>query len=109
MEVYKTTMEFVQNIDEIKRISIIQEKENSENRESVETLMTDKLAETQLTQSLKYSTETFIECLENIKRILSEKSKLDANDKVNKEFDHISLIIEYHCFKIVIINFITDI
>ena len=89
MEVYKTTMEFVQNIDEIKRISIIQEKENSENRESVETLMTDKLAEKQLTQSLKYSTETFIECLENVKDILSEKSKLDANEKVYRELMHI--------------------
>ena len=81
-------MEFVRKIDEIKRISIIQEEENSEDRESVETLMTDKLAEKQLTQSLKYSTETFIECLENIRRILSEKSKLDTNDKFNKEFDH---------------------
>ena len=87
-------MKLIRKIDEFKRISIIQEEENSEDRESVETLMTDKLAEKQLTQSLKYSTETFIECLENIRRILSEKSKLDANDKVNKEFDHISLVIE---------------
>ena len=83
-------MDFVSKIDAIKRISILTEKEN-EDRESVETLMTNNLAEKQLTQSLKASTETFIECLEHVRNVLSEEKKLDENDKVCREFKHISL------------------
>lgn len=82
-------MKFIPRFDEIKRISIIQEEENKEDRKSVETLMTNMLAMKQFTQSPKYSTETFIDCLENVKDILSEKSKLDANEKVCREFMHI--------------------
>ena len=82
-------MKFIPRFDEIKRISIIQEEESKEDRKSVETLMTNMLAEKQFTQSPKYSTETFIDCLENVKDILSEKSKLDANEKVYREFMHI--------------------
>ena len=88
-EVDKDWIDFVSKIDAIKRISMVQEKEN-ENRESVETLMTNNLAEKQLTQSLKSSTETFIECLEHVRNILSEEKKLDENDKVCREFNHIS-------------------
>ena len=82
-------MKFIPRFDEIKRISIIQEEESKEDRKSVETLMTNMLAEKQFIQSPKYSTETFIDCLENVKDILSEKSKLDANEKVYREFMHI--------------------
>ena len=82
-------MKFIPRFDEIKRISIIQEEESKEDRKSVETLMTNMLAEKQFKQSPKYSTETFIDCLENVKDILSEKSKLDANEKVYREFMHI--------------------
>ena len=81
-------MEFVPKLDKIERISIIQKEENKEGRESVETLMANMLAGKQFTQSPKYSTETFIQCLENVKTILSEKSKLD--EKVYREYMHIS-------------------
>ena len=80
-------MEFVPKLDKIERISIIQKEENKEGRESVETLMANMLAGKQFTQSPKYSTETFIQCLENVKTILSEKSKLD--EKVYREYMHI--------------------
>ena len=75
-------MEFVPKLDKIERISITQKEENKEDRESVETLVANRLAEKQFTQSPKFSTETFIECLENIKNILSKKSKLNPKEKV---------------------------
>ena len=72
-------------MDRVKRISKIDEEDIVQDEELEETVKTDALVEDIPEASLTSSTESIVECLENVSKILSEVNNLDENGKVRTD------------------------
>ena len=75
--------------DRVKRISVIDEEEVEQEEENDETEKTNALSDVlpEPSSEGKSSTESLVECLESVSKILSEVSNLDENDKARKAIE----------------------
>jgi len=80
----KSKGELSRKKDRAKRISVINEEEVEQEEDNDGTVETIALSEILPEPSVKSSTESLVECLESVSKILSEVSNLDENDKMFK-------------------------
>ena len=80
----KSKGELSRKKDRAKRISVINEEEVEQEEDIDGTVETIALSEVLPEPSVKSSTESLVECLESVSKILSEVSNLDENDKARK-------------------------
>ena len=77
-------MEFAQNMDRIRKTSMDDEEDISQDGESADLVKTDMLEGELPCSSLELSTESLLECLKNEAEIQPEPFNLDENDNVRK-------------------------
>ena len=89
MRVDKPKGELSRIKDRVKRISVINEEEIEQEEENDETVNTIALSDVlpEPSSEVKSSTESLVECLESVSKILSEVSNLDENDKARKAIE----------------------
>ena len=75
-------------MDRVNRISVIDEEEVEQEEEMDGVVKPIALSEVQQEPSVKSSTESLVECLESVSKILSEVSNLDENDKARKPIEY---------------------
>ena len=80
----KSKGEFLRKIDRVKRVSKIDEEESIPDEAPLGTPKIDT-PKTNLSKSpLMSSTESIVECLQNVAKTLAEVQNLNENDKVNE-------------------------
>ena len=77
-------MEVAQNVDRVRKTSTDDEEDISQDEESVEGVRTDMLEGELPCPSLRFSTESLLDCLKNVSEIQPEASNLDEYDNVRK-------------------------